>query len=224
MAESQKVEFKFGDILIIRSGQINVSFEHPWKPWRCTTRSPRYLIWRIPGYMAAYSTLQRAELESLSKVLPPTFSGVEQSEEMLEWIWNNFSAVAGDQPSFECWRRASLSFKTFGYPVYPVYLAIFMLMPGFLVHSISATIPSARGSSRRVGLPDWRALWFRSVGWTVQEAGSIFIFCYEWSVQCESMYRICSRLPFCLSSFANWIDLDQVPGGVASPPNILAIF
>jgi hypothetical protein len=108
--------------------------------------------------MAAYSTLQRAELESLSKVLPPTLSGVEQSEEVLEWIWNNFSAVAGDQPSFECWRRAFLSFKTFGYPVHPTYLAIFMLIPGFLIHSISATIPSARGSSRRVGLPDWRAL------------------------------------------------------------------
>jgi hypothetical protein len=29
VAESQKVEFKFGDILIIRSGQKNVSFEHP---------------------------------------------------------------------------------------------------------------------------------------------------------------------------------------------------
>jgi hypothetical protein len=29
VAESQKVEFKFGDILIIRSGQKNDSFEHP---------------------------------------------------------------------------------------------------------------------------------------------------------------------------------------------------
>jgi hypothetical protein len=31
-------------------------------------------------------------------------SGVEQSEEMLKWIWENFSAVAGDHPTFECWR------------------------------------------------------------------------------------------------------------------------
>ena len=108
--------------------------------------------------MVAYSTLQRAELESLSKVHPPTLSGVEQSEEVLEWIWNNFSAVAGDQPSFECWRRVFLSFKPFGYPLHPTYSAIFMLIPGFLIHSTSATIPSARGSSRRVGLPDWRAL------------------------------------------------------------------
>jgi hypothetical protein len=28
---------------------------------------------------------------------------VEQSEEMLRWIWENFSAVAGDQPAFEAW-------------------------------------------------------------------------------------------------------------------------
>lgn len=34
-----------------------------------------------------------------------SFSGVEQSDEMLEWIWNNFSAVAGDQPAFERWRE-----------------------------------------------------------------------------------------------------------------------
>jgi len=31
--------------------------------------------------------------------------GVEQSEEILEWIWDHFSAVAGDQRSFECWRK-----------------------------------------------------------------------------------------------------------------------
>ena len=44
--------------------------------------------------------------EELLKVKggPTTFGGVEQSEEMLRWIWENFSAVSGDQPSFECWR------------------------------------------------------------------------------------------------------------------------
>ncbi len=45
------------------------------------------------------------ELEAFSKVVPPGLAGVEQSEEVLEWIWNNFSAVAGDHPSFECWRE-----------------------------------------------------------------------------------------------------------------------
>jgi hypothetical protein len=75
VAEWEGVEIKFGDILIIRS-----------------------------GYMAQYYKRSRDEIEALSKILPPTFLGVEQSEDMLRWIWDNFSAVAGDQPSFECWR------------------------------------------------------------------------------------------------------------------------
>lgn len=55
--------------------------------------------------MAAYNSTSRSELEALAKVMPPSFTGVEQSEEMLQWIWENFAAVAGDQPSFECWRK-----------------------------------------------------------------------------------------------------------------------
>lgn len=54
--------------------------------------------------MAQYNALPRSELEALSKVHPPTFFGVEQSTDMLQWIWENFAAVAGDHPSFECWR------------------------------------------------------------------------------------------------------------------------
>lgn len=75
VAEWEGVEVKFGDILIIRS-----------------------------GYMAQYYKRSHDELKALSKILPPTFLGVEQSEDVLRWIWENFSAVAGDQPSFECWR------------------------------------------------------------------------------------------------------------------------
>lgn len=75
VAEWEGVEIKFGDILIVRS-----------------------------GYMVQYNKRSRDELEALSKILPPTFLGVEQSTEVLNWIWDNFSAVAGDQPSFECWR------------------------------------------------------------------------------------------------------------------------
>ena len=37
-------------------------------------------------------------------------SGLVQSEETLEWIWSNFSAVAGDGITFEYWR---MSFHTF---------------------------------------------------------------------------------------------------------------
>jgi hypothetical protein len=78
VAEWEGVEIKFGDILIIRS-----------------------------GYMVQYYKSSHDDLKALSKILPPTFLGVEQSEEVLRWIWENFSAVAGDQPSFECWRTYS---------------------------------------------------------------------------------------------------------------------
>ena len=74
--KSQGTELKFGDILIIRS-----------------------------GYMDSYNKKSRSEIAELVKVQPPCFAGVEQSEDMLQWIWENFSAVAGDQPSFECWRK-----------------------------------------------------------------------------------------------------------------------
>lgn len=57
------------------------------------------------GYMDQYAKRSQDDIEALSKVMPPTFLGVEQSTEVLNWIWDNFSAVAGDQPSFECWRE-----------------------------------------------------------------------------------------------------------------------
>lgn len=60
--------------------------------------------------MAALSKKSASEIAALQAVSPPTFSGVEKSEEMLRWIWENFSAVAGDQPSFECWRMSPFRF------------------------------------------------------------------------------------------------------------------
>jgi hypothetical protein len=32
--------------------------------------------------------------------MPPTFAGVEQSEEMLQFMWENLAACAGDHPSW----------------------------------------------------------------------------------------------------------------------------
>lgn len=55
--------------------------------------------------MRAFGELSRDKIETKAKVKPPPLSGVEQSEEILEWIWENFSAVAGDLPTFECWRE-----------------------------------------------------------------------------------------------------------------------
>ncbi|EXJ90654.1 hypothetical protein A1O1_03758 [Capronia coronata CBS 617.96] len=68
---------RFGDILIVRSGWF---------------KSYRDLVDSNP-----------AELERLAKQQPPGLGGVEQSDEVLAWIWDHFSAVAADHPSFERW-------------------------------------------------------------------------------------------------------------------------
>jgi hypothetical protein len=72
--EAQGTKLKFGDILIIRS-----------------------------GYMKSYKEKTLDELKELAQRPISRFTGVEQSHEMLRWIWENFSAVSGDHPSFECW-------------------------------------------------------------------------------------------------------------------------
>ncbi|EER28306.1 hypothetical protein CPC735_061790 [Coccidioides posadasii C735 delta SOWgp] len=74
VAESQGTEIKFGDILFIRT-----------------------------GYMLEFNKLSTAELSELAKQKMHSLIGVEQTEDMLEWIWENFSAVAGDHPAFEAY-------------------------------------------------------------------------------------------------------------------------
>jgi hypothetical protein len=74
---AQGLEIRKGDILLIRS-----------------------------GFISAYSKLDDSARELTASVHPNhNFAGVEQCETVLEWIWNEqFSAVAGDCPSFEAWR------------------------------------------------------------------------------------------------------------------------
>ena len=55
------------------------------------------------GYLDAYRRLSREQIETLRERSPPTFAGVEQSEEMMEWLWSNFSACGADHPSWEAW-------------------------------------------------------------------------------------------------------------------------
>ena len=136
--KEQGVEVKFGDILIIRS-----------------------------GYMAEYNSTPKKTIQAMSKTYPMPFSGVEQSEEMIEWIWNNFSAVAGDQPAFECW------------PTQKPWSCHEVLLAGW-------------------GCP----------------IGELF----DLEKLAEHCHKI-GRFSFFVSS-----EPCNVPGGVASPPNILAIF
>ncbi len=76
MLDEQGTEVKFGDILLIRTG---------------------------------YTVLcNKMTVEQLEKALggprPDGLAGVEASEEVIKWIWENFAAVGGDQPAFEAWR------------------------------------------------------------------------------------------------------------------------
>ncbi|GKT40863.1 uncharacterized protein ColSpa_01044 [Colletotrichum spaethianum] len=82
--EAQGTEVKFGDILLTRTG------------------IPPFLFFRA-SFMAAHASKSPSDLEIYRTATPQTFSGVAQSEETLRWVWDNFSAVAGDQPAFECW-------------------------------------------------------------------------------------------------------------------------
>ena len=69
----QNVTFRRGDILLIRS-----------------------------GFTAAYEALSDSEKLALSKRARPDFIGVEPTEKVLQWLWENqFAAVAGDMPAFE---------------------------------------------------------------------------------------------------------------------------
>ena len=69
----QKVTFRSGDILFIRS-----------------------------GFTAAYNALSPPEKMALSKRPRADFMGVEPTEEILQWLWEmQFAAVAGDAVAFE---------------------------------------------------------------------------------------------------------------------------
>lgn len=88
---------------------------------------------------------------------------------MARWIWDNFAAVAGDQPSFEAWPPP----KEGGLTLHEVLLA------GY-------------------GCPIGELFWLEKLAETCRREG-------RWS------FFVCS-------------EPCNVTGGVASPPNILAIF
>ena len=136
--KSQGTEVKWGDILIVRS-----------------------------GFFPAFHKLTGKELGVLQKQHPPGLGGVEQSDEVLEWIWNHFSAVASDHPSFERWPTP------YEWSCHEVFLA----------------------------------------GWGCN-IGELFDL-EELSRECERQ----KRWSFFVSSV-----MCHVPGGVASPPNAVAIF
>jgi hypothetical protein len=138
VAKAQGTEFRFGDILLVRS-----------------------------GYMDAYNKIDKEKVSALRERQTPSFAGVEQSEEMLQFMWENFAACAGDQPGWEAW-------------------------------------PTQK---------DWSCHEVMLAGWGMP-IGELF--------DLEALGKHCketSRYEFFVVS-----EPTNVPGGVASPPNILAIF
>jgi|SRR3569833_1076842 len=53
--------------------------------------------------MVAHSTKTPQDIQAYQAVSPPHFTGVEQTDELLGWLWAHVAAVAGDQPTFEAW-------------------------------------------------------------------------------------------------------------------------
>ncbi|WQF79644.1 Putative kynurenine formamidase/cyclase, kynurenine formamidase superfamily [Colletotrichum destructivum] len=137
--EAQGTEVKFGDILLTRT-----------------------------GFMTAHAGKSAEDLETYRAATPQTFGGVAQSEETLRWVWDNFSAVGGDQPSFECWPHRD-----------PEHWMHEVLLAGW-------------------GMPIGELFDLEALAERCRREG-------RWSF-------------FVVSEPCN------VPGGVASPPNILAIF
>ncbi|KAF9445766.1 hypothetical protein P691DRAFT_251987 [Macrolepiota fuliginosa MF-IS2] len=74
VAKAQGVKFRDGDVLLLRV-----------------------------GFMQKFSRVSQSERDALHE-RPETFAGIEQSEDMKRFLWNNhFAAVASDQPALEAW-------------------------------------------------------------------------------------------------------------------------
>lgn len=73
LVQEQSIEFHTGDIVFIRS-----------------------------GFTRAYEALSTSEEAALPRDKGRRMIGVEPSEDILRWIWDNkFAAIAGDMPGFE---------------------------------------------------------------------------------------------------------------------------
>ncbi|MCJ1473079.1 hypothetical protein MMC13_001729 [Lambiella insularis] len=69
-----------------------------------TSFHPGDILFVRSGFTAFYESMNKEEQSALSNSNPPSFSGVETGIEFARWVWDmQFSAVAGDAPSFEAW-------------------------------------------------------------------------------------------------------------------------
>jgi hypothetical protein len=151
IADEEGVTFKRGDVLFVRIGLT--------REWE--------------------TRMTAADKVAYASAADPRHAGVEGTEDMLRWIWDQgFAAVAGDAVSFEVYPRQDEYRTDDGGTV-----------PGLLMHE------------------------YLIAGWGMP-VGELF--------DLEELSRTCQRLGrwefFITSAPLN------MPGGVSSPPNCLAIF
>lgn len=90
VAEIQQVEFRFGDILLIRTGWTHLHSDD--NPLICK------------GWTHEYDKLSEKAKVNLSKREIRASCGVEASREAIKWHWDNrFAAVASDTVAYEVW-------------------------------------------------------------------------------------------------------------------------
>ena len=74
-----------------------------------TSFHPGDILFIRSGFTAMYESLNDEEKVSIATSNPPSFSGAETGSEFARWVWERqFSAVAGDAPAFEAWRKYTI--------------------------------------------------------------------------------------------------------------------
>ena len=100
-AESQGLDT---DVLAMRTHSISLADLHAVADSQNVSFQPGDILFVRSGYVKAFNSLSNQEKQRLAAVPHPPAIGLDSSEEILKWIWDNqFAAVAADHPSFEAW-------------------------------------------------------------------------------------------------------------------------
>lgn len=186
--------------------------------------------------MPAFNALSTDELTALANRTPHELIGVERSEETLEWIWDNFSAVAGDHPAFESYRKSLSISVSLSVPFVPCPVVLFsteyqhkpqVVERLTLTHGNSPAqrlpLDAPRSPPGRLGLSDRRAFRLGEAGGGVRAAEAVVVLRNQRSVQCSggsSQVRETNTSSLRMNQANNNVSA-RLSG---SPPNILAIF
>ncbi|KAG2049483.1 hypothetical protein BDR06DRAFT_1012137 [Suillus hirtellus] len=180
IAKKQGVEFRQGDILLLRVGFIQ-------KYYASTNEAKADL--RGGSEKETFKTKYSA--------------GIEQSEDMKRFLWNNhFAAIASDQPSMECWPAPM----------------------GTQLHQVSLATSIIAALNSRDLADDSRPLW--DAYWSVPYTNllhTIFISTQTGELfDLEALSVLCQETGRYTFFFTSWPL--NILGGAASPPNAAAYF